>query len=267
MSTQAYWIFYDTIIKAQSNPVSTESAQNAIMKMRPEDMERFLVWTAGWQSWLPLKSYLESDQKNFVSTITVGKNLHNKEVAKEVVKEITESTQTSFSSRTSTKFSKINLQEETISRILRLEHNSEERFTGDDLTFSNIKKPKLDFSTIAQKPMDNRAVRHDLKIEILIINSKGKNFRSRSQNISLSGALLQDSIPFDFYEYPFDAIVINTHSPDPHNSRVKMKAKTVGDGRTQRLQFIDTTAQQKNSLQSLLEFYLKQRESLKKQAS
>lgn len=264
--SQVYWVFYDTVIKVQSNPIATEAAQTSIMKMRPEDVARFLIWTPGWQNWQPLKAYLESDQKNFVSTFTTSKKAHMKEAADKAAKEVIEHTQTSFKKEKTKTFSNIKLDEETISRIVRQESGNDERFDGDDLTMSGIKKPKLDFSNIGQKAMDKRETRHELKIEILIMNAKGKYFRSRSKNISLSGALLQDTVPFDYYEYPFDAIVVNNHSPDPHCSRVKLKAKTVGDGITQRIQFLDVTPQQKANLQTLLEFYLKQQETLKKQA-
>jgi hypothetical protein len=248
MANQLYWVFYDSISKTQSNPLSTEDAQTSILKMRPQDMARFLVWTAGWENWQPLKSYLESDQKNFVSTFTLPLPMNNEETIKATLKEDTKS------------LSSIKLTEETISRIVRQEKQPETKsFDADEITWSNIKKPDLDFSKISEKvkSMDKRETRHELKIEVLLISPKGKTFRSRSKNISLSGSLLEDNIPFDYYDISFDVVVINNNTKDPQKSRVKLSGTTVGDGGlTQRIQYHNQTELQKKALQLLLEDYL-----------
>lgn len=272
MSSKVYWVFYDSLSKFQSNPVSTEEAQIMIFKMRPPQMARFYVWTTGWQSWQPLRSYLESDQKNFVSTFTVPVPAPiGEETIKATVKDVLENTQTKTNfkiSKDETKsFSSIRLDEETVSRIIRQENvDKHSSFNGEEITWSNIQKPNLDFSHLQQnKQMSRREPRHELKIEVLLISSKGKTFRSRSKNISLSGSLLEDTIPFDYYDIAFDVIVINNHTKDPSKSRVKMQARTVGDGLTQRIHYQDPTEQQKKSLQSLLEDYLEvQKRSLSK---
>lgn len=267
MAGKVYWVFYDSLSKFQSNPVSTEDAQIMIFKMRPPQMARFLIWTTGWQNWQPLRAYLESDQKNFVSTFTVPKT--GEETVKATVKDVLENTLTNFKIQRDAgqgdkakkedthSFSSIRLDEETISRIVRqdkIEQN--ETFNGEEITWSNIKKPDLDFSKFSGKNMSRREPRHELKIEVLLISSKGKTFRSRSKNISLSGSLLEDSIPFDYYDTVFDVVIINNHTSDPLKSRVKLSAKTVGDGLTQRIHYNNPTELQKRQLQHLLEDYL-----------
>lgn len=258
MASTALWVFYDSLSKVQSNPIPTEDAQIMIFKMRPQQMQRFLIWTTGWQSWQPLRAYLESDQKNFVSTFTVSKT--GEDTVKATIKEVLENTQTNYKVKETTgAFSKIKLDEETISRIVRQEKELTDHahFNGDEITWSNIKKPDLDFSKITKaKSLERRATRHELKIEVLLISSKGKTFRSRSKNISLSGSLLEDTIPFDYYDTVFDVVVINNHTNDPLKARVKLSAKTVGDGLTQRIHYNNPTEGQKRSLQTLLEDYI-----------
>ncbi|MEQ1722875.1 MAG: hypothetical protein ABL930_06835 [Pseudobdellovibrio sp.] len=261
MANKLNWVFYDSFSKTQSNPFSTEDAQTAILKMRPQDMARFLIWTAGWENWQSLKVYLESDQKNFVSTFTVPVPMSNEETIKATIKDVLENTQTQFRSKDDTKsFSSIKLTEETISRIVRQEKQPETKsFDGDEITWSNIQKPDLDFSKISEKAkfMGKRETRHELKIEVLLISSKGKSFRSRSKNISLSGSLLEDTIPFDYYDAPFDVVVINNNTNDPQKARVKLTGTTVGDGGlTQRIHYHNPTEQQKKALQLLLEDYI-----------
>lgn len=269
MANNVLWVFYDSISKIQSNPLSTDDAQSTIMKIRPNSITRFFIWTQGWQNWQPLKSYLESDQKVFVSTFTISKT--NEETLTAAFREITELTQTqthtSFpheqtntntgtGSGTGT-YSKVRLDEDTISRLVKIE--SPKNFDGDEITWSNVKKPDFNFSKVLNKSMGKREARHDLKIEILLISKRGKTFRSKSKNISLSGALLEDTIPFEFYDTPFDLVVLSTLTKDPKKARVKLEGVTIGEvkgSRTQRIQYNSPSDDQKKMLQSLLEEYI-----------
>lgn len=276
MTAPSFWVFYDSYAKIQSNFMSTSDTQDSISKMRPEDIKRYLIWTEGWENWQPLKAYLESDQKNFFSSFSTNMptSKADDKTVKEILREVLEKTQTqaAFTSsgsreETSTKsYSSINLNEETISRIIRQEQLQKENINADgktfnieDITWSNIQKPDLDFSTV-RKNMDKREVRHELKIEVLLISARGKTFRSRSKNISLSGSLLEDKIPFDYYDSKFEAVIINSRTGDPLKARVKLLANIAGKKGdvSQRIYFINVTDQQKLSLQLLLEDYIKQ---------
>ena len=285
MSDNIFWVFYDSFAKIQSNFMATSDAQASVLKMRPQDVERFLIWTAGWQNWQPLKSYLESDQKNFVSTFTVSaKNGKTEATVKAMIRDVLENTQASDHTKTNAhtqasfrvkknnkeetitrSYSSIRLEEETISRIVRQEKAELEisapevkSFDVDEITWSKQEKPKLDFSKITQKTMSKRDLRHVLKIELLLISAKGKTFRSRSKNISLSGSLLEDTIPFDYYDSIFDVVIINTQVKDPSKSRVKMSASVVSKvgNLSQRIQFVNVTIKQKMDLQFMLEEYI-----------
>lgn len=280
------WVFYDSLTKTQSDAISTENAQLAIFKMRHQDTQRFFIWTVGWEKWQPLKAYLESKQTNFVSSYnnftsqedTIAANQEAEHTVKSVVRDLLKMTpvQTSFSENNTNTgvrhntvtnaYSDISLDENTMAKDdFKIEGNS---FDGDDLTFSGTKKPKLDFTKLNVKnALSNRADRHDLKIEILLISAKGKTFRSKSKNISLTGSLLEDSIPFDYCEIVFDAVVINNKpNVDAKFQRVSLRAKTVGHGLTQRIYFIDVTSQQKVALQNLLKHYLEKKGKSKKAA-
>ncbi len=270
MAEKKLWVFYDSLSKTQSKPVSPEQAQTVILKMRPPEIGRFFIWSTGWDNWQPLKSYLETDQKNFVSTFITTKGNLNEETVKATFREVTEQTQTSFQMRkevekeaeitASKTFADIRLGEETVSKVIPAEteiiKDPVVQFDGDEITWSGIQKPKVDFSAL-NKSMANRATRHELKIEILLISPKGKTFRSRSKNISLTGSLLQDTIPFDYYDTNFEVVVINNNTKDPLKARVKLIANTVkSEGLTQRIHFTNTTDGQKKSLQALLEDYI-----------
>lgn len=273
------WIFFDSFSKTQSNPVSTEDAQLAIFKMSERDTERFFIWTAGWEKWQPLKAYLSSTQKIFFSslqaamksnlpeeTMTAFKTvkarerevLEMKPAKPEVESEITRSSRSITNFTKSTPYSRISLQEEDIEAPEENAAHSEGegQFDGDDITFSKIEKPKVNFKSLNSKGLKDRSDRHELKIEILLIHPKGKTFRSRSQNISMSGSLLQDNIPFEYSGVTFDVVVINSQPSDPQFQRVSLKGKTIGDGITRRIHYVNINTTVKKALQGLLEAYL-----------
>jgi hypothetical protein len=279
------WVFYDAVAKIQSNPLSRDEAQSTILKIRPQSIERFYIWTQGWQNWQPLQTYLQSEQKVFVSTFTVSRS--NEETVKAIAKELFEqtathahtktsfphedtqtSTQTATQTQTETKgYSHINLREETISRFLKatdIDPDFSANFSADNLNLKESVKPKLDFSKILKK-MDSRSPRLEFKIETLLISPRGKTFRTLSKNISLTGVLLEECMPFDFYDNVFDIIVISSINKDPARSRVKLNGKAVmsGGNYTQRVQFINQTPEQKANLQYLLEDYMESSKNMK----
>jgi hypothetical protein len=112
----------------------------------------------------------------------------------------------------------------------------------------------------------NRAERHELKIEILLINQRSQTFKSYSRNISLTGTLLEDNIPFDFYGTPFDVIVVNRNAAQSPHAKVQIKGETVGDGLTQRIRFATLNDQQKQKLMNLLNEYIMQQAKLTKKS-
>lgn len=265
MGKSTGWVFFDKLSKQQSKVMTLEEAQFAILKMRTKDWERFYIWSNGWASWQILKVYLESDQKNFITNFTptemdditlkttVRDVLELHPASKKVQKEITKS------------FSNIKLHEESISNYKK--NNLGKDFFGGDLTWSNIKKPDVDFTKInAKKQYDHREQRHSLKIEILLVNKKGRAFRSSSKNISLSGALLEKNVPVDFTHQPFEAVIVNNYTSDKRTSRVIVNATLSGEGVGCRIQFLDLTDAQKNSLHDLLSDYLKQQKNYSQQA-
>ena len=254
-----HWIFYDSYSKTQSNPLSLEEAQMAIFKMRSNDWTRFFIWTQGWSEWQSLDLFLKSEQKNFITHFSnphAGSTAANENTVRDVLemnpvdenthKEITKS------------FSAVKIAEDSQPSVETKNH-----FDADELSWSNSTKPEVDFKKLSRKmSFSNREPRLELKIEVVLISPKGKTFRSKSANISLTGSLLEDNIPFDYYGIPFDVVVVNQSTKHAVNARVTLKAKTVGEGLTQRLNFIEITASQKKSLHGLLQDYLDEQKKL-----
>lgn len=261
MSDSKYvWVLFDSVTQIQSQPLFKEQMQTAIFKMHKSDLARFHVWTTGWESWQPLNKFLDSDQTVFVKDLETAKKIAEEKTVRKSKKSKIENTITK-----SLTVIKLN------GELTKTAFNSkdpETRFDVDNLTWSKAVPPAdLNFSKIKSSDYSNRSSRHILKIEILLISSKGKTFRSYSKNISLTGSMLEDNVPFDYYGNTFDAVIVSRYAENPMNSRVQLKCKTVGDGITSRIQFENLTEDQKNRLTTMLNEYIeKQKAQLKKTA-
>ncbi len=236
----------DSLTKIQSQPLSLDKLQSTIQKMTEKDMTRYYIWTEGWQNWQSLQEFLSSDNRKII--FPRGHNREQQEETKE--KSITKS-MTNISTEPETQASFKVVDQEFDGSLL------------ENLPLKNTAIVDLNFKKLVQH-YNRRAERHEFKIEVLLINQKGKSFRSYSKNISLTGTLLEDHVPFDFYGNIFDLVVVHKKSSDPLISRVQLKAETVGDGITQRIRFVQQSDDQMSKLTVLLNNYVQQQPKLKK---
>lgn len=241
-----FWIILDSLTKIQSQPLSLDKLQSTIQKMTEKDMTRYYIWTEGWQNWQSLQEFLSSDNRKII--FPRGHNREQQEETKE--KSITKS-MTNISTEPETQASFKVVDQEFDGSLL------------ENLPLKNTAIVDLNFKKLVQH-YNRRAERHEFKIEVLLINQKGKSFRSYSKNISLTGTLLEDHVPFDFYGNIFDLVVVHKKSSDPLISRVQLKAETVGDGITQRIRFVQQSDDQMSKLTVLLNNYVQQQPKLKK---
>lgn len=245
------WILLDSLTRIQSQPLSRDKLQMAVLKMPEKDWVRFYVWTEGWENWQSLKAFLESEQKDLLTQ----QNLANEETVRAVL-----------AHNLDPELKKKKSVEEQINKSMTLVRGEETqtnfRIKGKDFDGNQLKKNNetappadIDFKKLNDN-YRNRAERHELKIEVLLMTKNGKTFRSYSKNISLTGSLLEDNIPFDYYGTQFDVVVVNRYSSAPQLSRVQLKGETVGEGLTQRLRFLHANEAQKQKLANLLNDYI-----------
>jgi len=285
------WILLDNLTKIQSQPISTQELEAAILRLPKSELGRYFLWTTGWNNWQPLQEYLESDQK----TLSVAIQM-NTQTAQQAFNQFQNDSLNSKSNNTNKDQEGFVLIDNTMTKSanklsLQLEHtktvavdNITQATTSHDLklapikpetqindyTSDQIKKTdhvvnikNINFKDI-NTPYRNRSERHEFKIEILLINKRNKTFRSFSKNISLSGTLLEDNIPNDFYDDSFDLVVVNRQPTNSLNSRVQVKATVVqNDGYSQRITFVNVNPVQKQRLKDLLNDYINQQKKKK----
>lgn len=251
---------FDSITQIQSQPLSHDQVQSAIFKMQPSDLARFHIWTTGWQNWQPLNLFLDSEQTDFFKNLAAEKKSQKKQITEVTVTKTWTKTKSQTKSATV-----IKLTDEMTKTNFK---PKEKTFIGDNLTWSGATPPTdLNFTKAKVVDYSQRASRHELKIEVLLISPKGKSFRSYSKNISLSGTMLEDKVPFDYYGTTFDVVIVNKNVDDPMNSRVQLKAKTVGESITARIQFENITITQKKRLTGLLNEYIEKQNAKDKKSA
>lgn len=243
-----FWIILDSLTKIQSQPLSLDKLQLSIQRMTEKDMTRYFIWTEGWQNWQSLQEFLNSDNRKIIFPRQHKKERHEETKEKSITKSMTNIT---HETDTQTSYKVV-----------------DQDFDGSLLEHAALtnKTVDLNFKKLVQH-YNRRAERHAFKIEVLLITQKGKSFRSYSKNISLTGTLLEDHVPFDYYGNVFDLVVVHKKSSDPMISRVQLKAEAVGDGITQRIRFVQQSDDQKNKLTLLLNDYIQQQQPKLKKTS
>lgn len=272
MKTQGkVWIIYDAETKTQSKPMSVVQAQVALLSLANKDHGKFFLWTPGWDEWVCIREFLESDQKYFVimqppkpmdlpssdDTLTATQNAP-------------------ATSNNDSRYTQVVVGDLPVKKA-EIGGYHQKDFNGDELDLAKIKKLKPDAmgkkkaEPAAQVEEDGadrrRDPRHNFKIEVVLV-SKIRSFRTYSRNISLSGTMLEDEIPRDFLNKPFDLIIVNPFEPDPSKSRLLFRAKIVGDLQDpRRLMFVEQDVAMTLRLDALLKAYVAYQDQVRKGAS
>lgn len=274
--TGKIWIIFDSYSQKQTKPMSTIQAQMILLSLKMKDPNRYFLWTPGWTEWVPAMRFLASEQPYFVAAPSAKPNTHSHD---------DEPTQ------------KIDIQiEKTITKILHPEFDDEQTesagftkvvpsetpkkkpdygYYHDDFSAEQIDpeaKPKVAIklpNARHVRPEDRRTnVRHEFKIEVILINKNGRTFRTASENISVGGTLLEQEIPKEFLNTRFDLILINKFEKDPAKGRLHFQGRVVGDySDPRRLMFLDTDEHTQKRLEEMLRSYIDQGRQLKKKAS
>ncbi|GEM_PF-3360065 len=99
----------------------------------------------------------------------------------------------------------------------------ESEFVSEEVT-QKIQAPKV--AKNSDKPFEGRvSPRYDLRIKVILSN-KEKTFLSYTQNISVTGVLLEDVIPVDFFQNEESEIFV---SSPKKNEFLAFRCKPVGD--------------------------------------
>lgn len=269
--TGKIWIFYNSETEKQTKPLSVVQAQMTLLTFKNRELKSIFIWTPGWPEWKSLTDFLKSNQTVFVATQPPRPKEHNE-------KDLSEATVPDYESQKPHPPHAENIDPDTggYTKIIPDTNPQPSKedygyyfndFNGHELDLSKIKKIKPLKSDMPVEEAHSRrsGVRHNFKLEVILVNRK-RTFRTYSKNISLGGTLLEDEIPKDFLNQPFDLFIINKFEADPKKGRLLFKAKIIGDfTNPRRLMFLDADPQMIAKLNVLLQAYLVYQDQMKKQ--
>ncbi len=240
-------------------------AQVILLSLSPAAMKKILIWTPGWDSWQTVEDFLASDQNYFaiMHPPTPGGHSTKSETVTETSHTLTQTQTGSVESP----FTQVIVENKPI-RHQETGGYYFQDFNGDDLDLQKINKAQPPANTKKKsEPLKPKLInadgserraepRHNFKIEVVIV-SKSRSFRTYSKNISITGTLLEDEVPKDFLNKPFDLIVVNPFETNRTKARLLFKAKIVGDFvDPRRLMFIEQDSEMTIKLNALLQAYV-----------
>jgi hypothetical protein len=261
------WVIFDAATSKKTKPMSIVQTQMMILNFKIRNLHQYHIWTPGWAEWQPLTQFFSSGQKYFAHA-QPPEPLINKEKQKTSVVSV-KVQMTDSEIPTNPAYTRIVAAES----LPKTDYGYYlEEFNGDDLTLSGLpEKPSVDIMVSHSElgsPKDRRAsLRHDFKIEAVLLTNKGTSFRTHSRNISLSGTLLEDEIPQDFFHRPFEMIFVNRFEKDPRQRRVHLTSKIIGDiTDPRRLVFLEQDEEIAMKLNKLINDYRAHLARIKKNA-
>jgi hypothetical protein len=270
------WVLYDPVKEEQSDKLTTEETQFAILRLKTKLINQYLIWRDDWTKWKKLNAFLDSNDSPFMNIPTAAE----KEVAgapqskSQGLKMSPAKPETIQKIKSSMEFSDVQAKEITMQDVLK---GSTQQFDGDEFwqaqhdqtnsTEATRNTAHIDFKNLSKATAPGqRKLDDQYKIELLLIHQKGQMFRTAAKDISLTGTSTEKVIPAEFHECTFDLVVINNMINDDDHKRIKLKATTMVTDSRLYLKFDNLTDVQKNSLRASLDYYIRMLKKLKEQA-
>jgi hypothetical protein len=281
------WIFFDAEKDQQTPSMSLSEAQVYLQNLPENKKNTTYIWTPSWEKWKKIADYLNDSSQNYFSAKPISppntslllkdvinsiKNKkkssaeHTKSVVHTKIEQL-KPTEVDLSQQDYSSGTKTGTTTKTYTEVLTLEDipatfkssYDQGDFNGDDLRWNEEDaKPRLISTkkTGTAKSERRRDPRHDFKIKIMLVTDL-KTWKTYSRDISLGGTLLEEDVPKDFLNQPFDLILVNPLEKDEKKAKLYFRGKIVGDLMDpKRLMFIEKSPQMGHQLKAMLAAYM-----------
>lgn len=250
-NSASIWVLFDPEREAQSEKLQTPEAQFVIQRLKPNQVNTYLIWKNEWPKWKKLNEFLISSESPFVNT---SNTIFAKNVEEKTKTLVMNPVTTAEAFKIQHSLSKINT---NIVEIKDFSGKKKKQFDGDDVDAETTNSgTNLNFSSLTKSTAFSKRNNEDkFKIELLLVHPKGHIFRSTAKDISLTGAYNERIIPAEFHNVSFDLVIINNLVEDHELKRLSFKAKVgIDDGLTV-LEYINPPAEQLQLLRLSLKEY------------
>lgn len=271
------WVLYDPAKQTQSDKLTTEETQFAILRLKTKYINQYLIWREDWLKWKKLNAFLESNDSPFMNIPSQQeKEIMGAAALKaQDLKMSPARPDTIQKVKSSFEFSDVHVHEMTLKDVMK---GSGQQFDGDE--FSEMTQTKahtkssdaakstshLDFKSLNKiNAFGQRTLEDQFKIELLLIHPKGQMFRTAAKDISLTGTFTEKVVPGDFHTGVFDLVIINNMINDDEHKRLKLKATTLLTDSRVFIKFDQLSDEQKNSLRACLDYYVRVQKKITEQ--
>lgn len=147
--------------------------------------------------------------------------------------------------------------EEELSGILDIHQDGDEFNASAFRKLKDIKFEPVDLEKLKNQVADamtgNRraAPRFEVKLTVLVCNHR-RAFRTKTENVSMSGLLLKDLLPIEFSTNSFEVVLIEERENKPNNYLLFRGKAVEGPFRTPRVIFESVAADTEAKLNRLL---------------
>lgn len=262
-----YWVFLNRKHQIQSPKLSQRRAERLVLQLKSEDIRYWWAWNPSFTEWIPLKNLVVEQEGRYKLAFKPAKGVHTNEatqtrsivetqsvtkkqqmvknpkqrVAKKIVFE---------DSISAPKEDSVFIQEKPVAQQEEVVFRKVD-FAGDDFTWSGTPRAPDLFG----EPLDRRgAERFDIRIEVLIM-SHGRSFRSFTDNVSMTGAILEKAIPNEFLTGHFEVAFISRYQNQV--DRILFKGKIAGSlADPRRLTFTELPEESRLKLMSLIQRHI-----------
>ncbi len=238
----AFWILFDSSTQKSTQPLSEAEVTEILKGLKHEQIQVMFIWTEGWKEWQPLPDFMNPFEDTFI--LPLG--------------DMEEHTKTNFEEYSGV-FTKISRSDNA-----NLDYGYWfQDFQASSLTLksgNDSPEKKVPLSAPSERRISKR---HEFKIEILIMDSRGRIFKTQSENISLSGTLVADAVPLDLLRGHFELVIVNKLENDPSKARIFFKGRVVGDiSNPCRLMFVDPDNSMSEKLNKMFDAYTSAQKAL-----
>lgn len=272
------WVIYDPAKETQSDKLTTEETQFAILRLKTKYINQYLIWREDWLKWKKLNAFLESKDSPFMhiptqqekellgATAPKAQDLKMSPAKPDTIQKV----------KSSFEFSEVHVHEMTMKDVMK---GSGQQFDGDEFTEMTQTQAHtkavdaakstahLDFKSLNKiNAFGQRKLEDQFKIELLLIHPKGQMFRTAAQDISLTGTFTEKVVPGEYHNSPFDLVIINNMINDDEQKRLKLKATALVTDSRVFIRFDHLTDLQKGALRACLDYYVRVQKKITEQA-
>ena len=261
-----HWVFLNRRTKVQSSKMSQRRAEKLVAGLNASDLSPWWAWNPTLTEWIPLRNIVAVDGERVRLVLRPANNQKRSDDTETVTVQSNTNTDIRIKQETIDQLLSKDNRTDPLYSSIRIDGYSENKtgpeFNGDELSLRKIPEPPKLNATKSRESDRRNSNRIDMRIQVLLV-SHGKTFRTFSDNLSLTGALLERQVPEIFQKSAFEIVLMVKRGLQ--EDKIVFRAQIVGDRMDpRRILFIDPMLPSIKRLEQVLREYIATLKELKR---